>query len=131
MGDAKDDSIKYQLDFAGGEAICMQISPMKGSYHIYLTTPQGNVAMKNLVCAIQTPYDSMPSATTLIPSHDAISDSWATSVGQKLAKRLKVQMFVSCNLPDSYESIVPQMELEILKLVSAHVESKQERAEED
>jgi hypothetical protein len=113
---------RYQLAFSGGETVFVQIMPMKGSYHIYLTSPEMGSAMQNLVCAIQTPYDPMPSATSLVSSEDVQADSWATSIGQKLAKKLKVQMLVSCNLPATYESIFPHLELELLKLLSSVLE---------
>ena len=110
---------RFQLDFNNGEStVYAQILPMRGSYHLYVTSAPDGAKMENLVCAMQTPYDTMPASTHLVDSENFQTDQWAISLSQKLSKALQTQMLVSCSLPQGFESHYPYLELELLKLLT-------------
>jgi hypothetical protein len=111
---------RLTLDFNHGESlvnVCIQ--KMEGTVHISLFAPSAGPHLENLICAMKTPYSEMPAATALIGSESVQSDGWATSLGQKLARRLNIQLLVSCSLPPQYEGLFPYVERELLKILIA------------
>jgi len=119
MADGGIDTKRYHFDFNNGEkAVLAQVMILKDSYHIYLTSPESDGAMSNLSTAMNTRFDAMPTATQLFMSENVTADAWSTSIGQKMAKRLKAQVFVSCNLDASHEGIIHSLEQELMKILS-------------
>jgi len=117
------ESLSFSFDKANLVVLC-QVTAMKNSLYVYLTVPDGPQLMNNLSAAMGTRYDTMPISTHLIPSNDNVCDQWGESVGQKLAKRLKAQVFVSCNLTPDFEPIMQELEINLIKEMSANLSSK-------
>jgi len=56
----------------------------------------GPPKLGQLVLAMQSPFDSIPSSTSLVG--DSL-DSWSQMFSMQLAKKLKKPCYVSCSLP--------------------------------
>jgi len=109
---------RYQFDFNNGEQVVLaQVMLLKDSYHFYLSSPDSDGAMSNLSTAMNTRFEVMPTSTQLFMSENVAADAWGASIGQRLAKRLKAQVFVSCNLPASHEGIIQSLEQQLMKVI--------------
>jgi len=114
----------FTLDFNHGNSLVnVVVQKFEGSIHVSLSSPTTGPNLENLICAMKTPYSDMPSAASLFCSESVHCDEWATSVGQKLARRLKVQMLVSCSLSPQYDTLFPHIEIELLKLLIADADA--------
>ena len=116
------DTRRFQFVFDNSQSnkyvVLAQIMSGKDCMHLYLTSPaesDSNINMNNLTVAMQTPYDPMPATTNVLESESIMNDTWCNNISSKLAKRLKKQILISCHLPSSYEAIIGQLELELLK----------------
>ncbi len=108
------------FDFEEGEyRVLAQITQLQGTMHVYLTAAEHGTRLDNLTVAMQTPYEELPLTTSLMTSEDVQNDAWSVSLSQKLAKRLKSQLLVSCSLPTHYECIYALLEKELIKALSA------------
>jgi hypothetical protein len=89
---------------------------MDQSCYIWLTSQDGECVMGSLATAMPTRFSGMPISTTLIPAEDDFSSEMA----QRLAFRFKIQVFISCNLPPSYESHIHHIDKQIIDLLNPH-----------
>ena len=104
--------------------ILVNIMLMENSCYIWVGGPESTLEMPNLSAAMQTKYESMPICSHLLsPDGDGGGD-WGGGIAQKLAKRLKGQLFVSCALPPSYEEAIPELERALLTMLTPIFVSK-------
>ncbi len=71
--------------------------------HVWIST---NGKFASMSCAIQTPYEHLPTCTDILKLNcDVNSDSQLSSdLARKLARKLNKQVFVSCNFGDNTEN---------------------------
>lgn len=119
----------FTLTF-GTNVVLVQLTLMNRCCHIWLGSPQSDCRMNNMVTAIQTKYDSMPLSRILIQSderedagEEVNRDEWANTLSARFAKRLNMQVFVSCNLPATgeYSELLSSIELSIVKHIKEKV----------
>ena len=87
---------------------------MDKSCYIWLSCKDVPCNMGSLATAMPTRFSGIPVSTILMNSESDISSEMA----QRLALRFKIQVFVSCNLPTSYEAyshIIDKKVIELLK----------------
>eukprot|EP01112_Ceratiomyxa_fruticulosa_P002264 TRINITY_DN1236_c0_g1_i1.p1 TRINITY_DN1236_c0_g1~~TRINITY_DN1236_c0_g1_i1.p1 ORF type:complete len:172 (-),score=40.61 TRINITY_DN1236_c0_g1_i1:144-608(-) len=76
-------------------SIYYQVIVLRDSYYVWIGSKAAT--MDELAVAITTPYDKIPSASSLLGQNvDGLSQGLAT----RLATRTKKVFFVSCNLPN-------------------------------
>jgi len=121
---------RLALRFEGGLVVLCQLLVLEGGCcHVWLGSPETGVAMNNLALSIQTRFEPMPLTRMILPAaggddvgHEVSSDDWATAVSRRMAKRLKMQVLVSCNLPASadFSELLDGIEQRLV----AHIEEK-------
>ena len=87
---------------------------MDQSCYIWLGSKEEPCTMGSLATAIPTRFSDMPLSTSLIHS----SDDCSSDMAERLAFRFKIQVFVSWNLPESYESHVHLIDNQIITVLS-------------
>ena len=121
---------RLALRFEGGLVVLCQLLMLEGGCcHVWLGSPETGVAMNNLALSIQTRFEPRPLTRMILPAaggddvgHEVSSDDWATAVSRRMAKRLKMQVLVSCNLPASadFSELLDGIEQRLV----AHIEEK-------
>ncbi|KAI7799649.1 proteasome assembly chaperone 4 [Triplophysa rosa] len=76
-----------------------------------------NAVLSNLAVSISSKYDSMPLSTLVMGD---TSDTTASSLSQRLAKKTKKQVFVSYNLPMTDSNLTLLVENTIKKEMELH-----------
>ena len=92
--------------------ICGQILVMQGSYLIWVGS--ANASMANLDVAMCSDMDAIPVTSTLLGSG---TDGVGRSISQRLALKLKAQVFVSYNLPTSMPHLQDAVEKKLFEQV--------------
>jgi Proteasome assembly chaperone 4 len=86
---------------------------MEKSCYIWLTCKDVPCNMGSLATAMPTRFSGIPISTTLMNNESDINSEMA----QRLAIRFKIQVFVSCNLPPSYEAYSHLIDEKIIELL--------------
>ena len=89
---------------------------MDQSCFIWLGASDAPCVMGSLATAILTRFSGMPVSSTLI--HDA--NDLSCDIAQRLAYRFNIQVFVSWNLPEEYESHVHFIDKQLIELLGKH-----------
>ena len=85
---------------------------MQGSYLIWVGS--ANASMANLDVAMCSDMDAIPVTSTLLGSG---TDGVGRSISQRLALKLKAQVFVSYNLPTSMPHLQDAVEKKLFEQV--------------
>ncbi len=110
---------QLRFEFNGGEHVVLaMVTCMEKSMHIHLTCPGSGSRLDNLSASMQTRFEHLPVVSQLMSSQNIVTDMWGCNIGQKLALRLKAQMFVSCSLPEHFEPIMLPLESELFKALA-------------
>lgn len=104
MGDRSGMAIhRLEVTFESGASVAVQLMKGDGCVHVWLGSDEINqCSLNNIVTSIQTRHDPMPLSRPLLTTETDEDDDLATQLAQRLAKRLKMQIFCSCNLPPSF-----------------------------
>eukprot|EP00802_Teleaulax_amphioxeia_P027018 Tamp_28233.p1 GENE.Tamp_28233~~Tamp_28233.p1 ORF type:complete len:141 (+),score=32.31 Tamp_28233:295-717(+) len=94
--------------------VCGQIIAMKDCYMIWIGS--GNPSFANLDVAMCSNLDSMPVTSSLMSSG---TEGVGSSLSQRLAMKLKAQVFVSYNLPTSMPNLQEAVEKTLFEKVKA------------
>lgn len=107
---------RLTLDLGGERLVLVQAILMDKCMHLWLGCP-GASEMSNLSTAMMTKFEPMPLTTLLVSSEggDGGGEEWGAAIAQKLAKRLNIQAFVSCVLPPTYEEVLCDIEMQLIK----------------
>ncbi len=110
---------QLRFEFNGGEQVVLaMVTVMDQSLHLHLSAPGNGGRLDNLSASMKTRFEHLPVVSQLMSSHNIVTDNWGSSIGQKLALRLKAQVFVSCSLPEQFEAIMLPLELELAKALA-------------
>jgi hypothetical protein len=71
----------------------------------------------SLVTAMETRYDPMPLTSTLMSTGGF---SMSNGIAQRLSKRFHIQVFLSFNIPEGYDSDIPAIELRLVETLCKH-----------
>ena len=117
------------MTFEGNRTVVAQLTLLDQCCHIWLGSPETGSTMNNLVLSIQTKYDEMPLSRVILQGaeqedvgKEISGDDWATAISCRMAKRLKMQVMVSSNLPATadFEELLSSIEKNLI----AHIESR-------
>ena len=124
---------RMTLTWDGGRTVLVQLTLMDKCCHVWLGSPETGVAMNNLALSIQTKFEPMPLSRVVLPAgekddvgQEIGSDDWATAISCRMAKRLKMQVLVSCNLPATadFEELLTAIEQRLVAHIEARVSSE-------
>ena len=108
------ESKRFVLTFEDEKVVLVQATVMKDSCQLWLGSPEsGSVSLGNMTVAMNSRFEDAPISTTLVNSGEEIQDSFSDSIGQRLANKLNAQVFVHCSLPQSYQSLISSLEVEL------------------
>lgn len=98
---------RLEVSFESGSSVAVQLMRGDGCVHVWLSSGDNerggsHCSLNNVVTGIQTAYDSMPLSRPLLSTETEDDDDLATQLAQRLAKRLKMQVFVSCSLSPKF-----------------------------
>jgi Proteasome assembly chaperone 4 len=89
---------------------------MDRSCYIWLGAHDSLPVMGALAMAMPTRFENNPLASELIQSRDSLSSEMAT----RISKRFKIQTFISCNLPESYESHMAAVDRRLIEILGKY-----------
>ena len=93
---------RLEVAFEGGASVAVQLIKGDGCVHVWLGSDEmSQCSLNNVVTSIQTRHDPMPLSRPLVTTEPE-DDDMATQLAQRLAKRLKMQVFCSCSLPPKF-----------------------------
>ncbi|KAL6046265.1 hypothetical protein QOT17_022308 [Balamuthia mandrillaris] len=95
--------------------IYFQVTCLQDSYLIWMGTCLPRLA--DLCVAVPTRYDTLPSASTLL-GEGYVSD-FSSVLAQRLAKRLKGMVFISCNTDQRFAELEVFMERRLVQELKA------------
>ena len=89
---------------------------MDKSCYIWLGCHDEPCKMSSLATAIPTRFSGTPLSTTLL--NDGTDSS--REMAQRLAQKFGIQVFLSCNLPPSYDMHALQIDKAVIDLLKEH-----------
>ncbi len=88
--------------------------------------------MSSLHVSMPTRFDFMPISTCLIGGGGGVegeggegNDDYSNSLGQRIAKRFQIQVFISCNLTDDLLENIREIEPELFKILGEEFGKKE------
>lgn len=89
---------------------------MDKSCYVWLGCQNEPCMMSSLATAIPTRFSGTPLSTTLL--NDGTDNS--SDMAQRLAQKFGIQVYLSCNLPPSYDMHFLQIDKAIINLLQEH-----------
>ena len=111
-GDVGISTDRYLFEVGNDRQVMCSAMIMDKSCFLWLSTPDNEPNLGSMSMAIPTRFDSMPTSTTLLGSDDKGSE-----IAQRLSKRFNMQVFVSCNLPETYEDEMVQVSSKLVDIL--------------
>ena len=111
---------RLEVSFADGRVIYVQLTVMEKCFHVWLGSGETPRNLNNVVQAIQTKFDPMPLTRPIVSTDSqdvqvgVTNDEWASILSQRLAKRLKQVVLVSCSLPPKFDELLSSVEQQIV-----------------
>lgn len=107
---------EFSFQVADNAQVLGSIMLMNESCFVWLGSEQGSCNMGSLATAMPTRFSGVPISTILLNDESDLS----SDMSKRLALRFKIQVFVSCNVPESFESHMHIIDKELIKILSEH-----------
>jgi hypothetical protein len=111
-GDDGIPTARYKFEVGKDRQVICSVMIMEKSCFLWISTPDDVPTLGSMSTAIPTRFDSMPISSALLGSDDMSSE-----IAQRLSKRFNIQVFISCNLPETYEDDMVQINSKLVDIL--------------
>lgn len=109
-------TMDFSFMVADNAQVLGSVMIMHESCFIWLGSEQGSCNMSSLSAAMPTRFSGIPISTVLLNDESDLS----SDMSKRLALRFKIQVFVSCNIPQSFEAQMHLIDKELIGVLSEH-----------
>lgn len=112
------------------ESVSSQIIALNQCCMIWIGLSSDQPRMSDLSVSMMTPFAPHPISSSLIESGDGDTSSTGQSISRGLAKKYKVQCFVSYNLPSRFEENLLEIMQSIFVLIERVLSADKSRIDD-
>ena len=109
-------TVDFSFIVADNSLVLGSVMLMNESCFVWLGSEQGACNMSSLSAAMPTRFSGIPISTVLLNDEGDLS----SDMSKRLALRFKIQVFVSCNIPQSFEAHMHLIDRELIRVLSEH-----------